>query len=274
MTDQFKVRDAVRESYAAVATENSGGCCGPASEEASGCCATPVHSEEFSSRFGYSSVEMDLVPDGANLGLGCGNPQALAAMKPGEVVVDLGSGAGFDVFLAARQVGDNGHVIGVDMTHEMLAKARENAEKGGYPNVEFRLGEIEYLPIADNQADVIISNCVINLSPDKASVFREAFRVLKPGGRVAVSDVVQTADFPPELMDDMGLLCGCVTGATPVVELENHMKEAGFKDIRIDIKEESRAVIKDWAPGKGVEKYVVSASIEAVKPGGCCGGKC
>ncbi|GAB6053331.1 arsenite methyltransferase [Magnetospira thiophila] len=274
MVDSHQVHAAVRQSYAAVATKNATGCCGPASEDASGCCATPVQAEDFSARFGYSTVEMNLVPEGANLGLGCGNPQALAAMRPGEVVVDLGSGAGFDVFLAARQVGDQGRVIGVDMTHEMLAKARENAQKGGYPNVEFRLGEIEYLPIADNQADVVISNCVINLSPDKARVFKEAFRVLKPGGRVAVSDVVQTADFPPELVDDLGLLCGCVTGATPVAELEAHMNAAGFTNIRIDLKEESRAVIKDWAPGKGVENYVVSANIQATKPGGCCGGNC
>ncbi len=272
--DIEKVHDTVRAAYAAVATESGTGCCGPRTSEVSGCCATPVHAEDFSERFGYSRVEMDLVPEGANLGLGCGNPQAIAALKPGEVVVDLGSGAGFDVFLAARQVGDSGRVIGVDMTHEMLAKARDNARKGGYPNVEFRLGEIEYLPIADDTADVVISNCVINLSPDKARVFREAFRVLKPGGRMAVSDVVRTAAFPPELVDDDGLLCGCVTGATPVAELEAHMTAAGFTGIRIDLKEESREVIKDWAPGKGVENHVVSAAIEAVKPGCGCGGRC
>ncbi len=273
-SDRDKMHDTVRAAYAAVATEDSGGCCGPQAREASGCCATPIHAEDFSARFGYSRAEMDLVPEGANLGLGCGNPQAIANMKPGEVVVDLGSGAGFDVFLAARQVGDGGRVIGIDMTHEMLAKARENARKGGYANVEFRLGEIEYLPVPDNTADAVISNCVINLSPDKAQVFREAFRVLKPGGRVAVSDVVRTAEMPPDLMDDDQLLCGCVTGATPLDDLNAYLADAGFADIRIDLKEDSRDVIKDWAPGKGIENYVVSADIEAVKPGGCCGGRC
>jgi SAM-dependent methyltransferase len=163
---------------------------------------------------GYSKAELASLPEGADLGLGCGNPQALAAMCPGEVVVDLGSGAGIDCFLAAQQVGPTGRVIGVDMTHEMLAKARTNATRvGGAPNVEFRLGEIEHLPIADNTADVVISNCVINLAPDKEQVYREAFRVLKPGGRIAIADVVNTAPLPPELASDTTLLCTCLAGA-------------------------------------------------------------
>jgi SAM-dependent methyltransferase len=215
---------------------------------------------------GYSEAELAAVPDGANLGLGCGNPQAIAAMQPGEVVVDLGSGAGFDCLLAARQVGAAGRVIGVDMTHEMLAKARANAVKLGAVNVEFRLGEIEHLPIADGTADVIISNCVVNLVPDKQQVFREAFRVLKPGGRLAISDVVNTAPLPPDLQADPTLICGCVVGAASVERIEGWLAEAGLVDIRVTAKPESRDLIKTWAPGRHVEDYVMSGIIEARKP--------
>ena len=274
--DHDGVRKTVRESYATIATQGgNSGCCAPAS----GCCgpADDVEvpsAEQMSAFFGYSEAEMAAVPDGANLGLGCGNPQAIADMKAGEVVIDLGSGAGFDAFLAAGKIGASGRVIGVDMTHEMLAKARGNAEKGGYENVEFRLGEIEYLPIADATADVIISNCVINLSPDKPQVLREAFRVLKPGGRVAISDVVATAAFPDDMKGDDHLLSGCVTGASLVDELQAWLEQAGFTRILIDVKEDSRAGIADWAPGRGIENYVVSAIITAEKPGGgCCGGQ-
>ena len=215
---------------------------------------------------GYSEAELAAVPDGANLGLGCGNPQAIAAMQPGEVVVDLGSGAGFDCLLAARQVGAAGRVIGVDMTHEMLAKARANAVKLGAVNVEFRLGEIEHMPIADGTADVIISNCVVNLVPDKQQVFREAFRVLKPGGRLAISDVVNTAPLPPDLQADPTLICGCVVGAASVERIEGWLAEAGFVDIRVTARPESRDLIKTWAPGRHVEDYVMSGIIEARKP--------
>jgi SAM-dependent methyltransferase len=215
---------------------------------------------------GYSDVELASVPEGANLGLGCGNPQAIAAMRPGEVVIDLGSGAGFDCFLAAQQVGPSGHVIGVDMTHEMLNKARENAVKIAAPNVEFRLGELEHLPIADNTADVVLSNCVINLVPNKAHVFREAFRVLKSGGRLAISDVVNTAPLPAELRGDIALLCGCVAGAAPVASLEAWLSEAGFADVRVTPKPDSRTLISTWAPGREIEDYVVSAYIEGRKP--------
>ncbi len=271
------VRKTVRDNYAQIAESGgNSGCCGPS--DSSGCCgpADDVEipsAEQMSAFFGYSDEEMSAVPEGANLGLGCGNPQAIADMKAGEVVVDLGAGAGFDAFLAAGKVGPTGHVIGIDMTHEMLTKARGNAEKGGYTNTEFRLGEIEFLPIANDTADVIISNCVVNLSPNKPQVLREAFRVLKPGGRVAISDVVATAPFPDDFKDDDHLLSGCVTGASMVDDLQNWLEEAGFSKIDIDIKEESREGIADWAPGRGIEKYVVSAIITAVKPGGgCCGG--
>ena len=178
---------------------------------------------------GYSQKDLGSVVDGANLGLGCGNPAAIGKLKPGEVVLDLGSGAGFDCFLAAKQVGEKGRVIGVDMTPEMLAKARENAEKMGLKNVEFRLGEIEHLPLADNSVNVIFSNCVINLSPEKRKVFAEAYRVLKPGGRLAISDVVATADMPDRLREQAAMLTGCIAGAERVDRLEKILAEIGFQ---------------------------------------------
>jgi ubiquinone/menaquinone biosynthesis C-methylase UbiE len=212
------------------------------------------------------------VPEGANLGLGCGNPQAIAALRAGEVLIDLGSGAGFDCLLAAKQVGAEGRVIGVDMTHEMLAKARANAARVGATNVEFRLGELEHLPVADGTGDVIISNCVINLVPDKAQVFREAFRVLKPGGRLAIADVVNTSPLPPELAADKALLCGCVAGAASTAAIGGWLRAAGFTDISIEVKPESREYVASWATGRGIENYVASATIEARKPSaGCCG---
>jgi ubiquinone/menaquinone biosynthesis C-methylase UbiE len=215
---------------------------------------------------GYSPEEVQAVPMGADLGLGCGNPQAIAALQPGETVLDLGSGAGFDCFLAVRQVGPTGQVIGVDMTAEMVAKARENAGAAGYANVEFRLGEIEHLPVADASVDVIISNCVINLSPDKPQVFREAFRVLRPGGRLAISDIVTTAPLPEEVRNDLALYAGCIAGAATIAELEAMLGESGFDNIRIQPKDESRQLIREWAPGQKIEDYIVSAAIEAVKP--------
>jgi len=200
------------------------------------------------------------------MGLGCGNPQAIAALEPGETVLDLGSGGGFDCFLAVRQVGETGRVIGVDMTPEMIRKARANAAKSGFQNVEFRLGEIEHLPVADRSVDVILSNCVINLSPDKAAVFQEAFRVLKPGGRLAIADIVATAALPEDIRNDLALRVGCVGGAAAVDEIETFLREAGFREIRIQPKDESRELIREWAPGRQVEDYVISATIEAVKP--------
>jgi SAM-dependent methyltransferase len=264
--DTIEIKDMVRARYGAIAAAASGSaCCAPATP---GCCAPPTSPavDEKALRSGYSAAELAAVPEGANLGLGCGNPQAIAAMQPGEVVVDLGSGAGFDCLLAARQVGSAGRVIGVDMTHEMLKKARENAARVGAANVEFRLGEIEHLPIADDTADVIISNCVINLVPDKAQVFRDAFRVLKTGGRLAISDVVNMAQLPPDLAADPTLICGCVVGAAPVEQIEAWLAEAGFADIRVTPKADSREMIASWAPGRRVEDYVASAIIEARKP--------
>jgi SAM-dependent methyltransferase len=266
------IRQNVRSSYSEVAeASNQGGCCGVESS----CCgvsADDVINAVDSIRMGYSEDDINAVPDGANMGLGCGNPRAIASLRPGEVVVDLGSGGGFDAFLAAREVGDSGRVIGVDMTPAMVSKSRENASKGGYGNTEFRLGEIEHLPVADNTADVIISNCVINLSPDKAAVFREAFRVLKAGGRLAISDVVASIELPDQIREDLQLYSGCMAGASMMDELEGFMRVAGFESIRIEPKDESREFIRDWAPGRGVEDYVISATIEAVKPAGgaCC----
>ena len=254
-----EIRQAVRQQYGRVA-ESEGCGCGPA------CCGTtPATADTLSEALGYSADETGIVPEGANMGLGCGNPQAIANLKAGEMVLDLGSGGGFDCFLAARQVGDSGHVIGVDMTPEMVTKARTNAEKGGYRNVEFRLGEIENLPIADGTADVIISNCVINLSPNKSRVFAEAYRALKPGGRLAISDVVAFAELPEDVRQDMALYTGCMAGASLVSEVEAMLLSVGFEQVRVVPKDESKSFIRDWAPGVAITDYVVSATIEAVK---------
>ncbi len=262
-----EVKEMVRARYGSIAAGAASDCCAPA---ASSCCGVVPTAEGKAREMGYSAEELAAVPEGANLGLGCGNPQAIAAMKPGEVVVDLGSGAGFDCLLAARQVGPTGRVIGVDMTHEMLRKARDNAARVGASNVEFRLGEIEHLPIADNTADVILSNCVINLVPDKAQVFREAFRVLKPGGRLAISDVVNIRELTPELAADRALICGCVAGAASVRDLEAWLQGAGFQDVGVSVKPESRDLVASWAPGRDIENYVASAIIEGRKPGTQC----
>ena len=259
-----EIRSAVRENYGKVAAAGSAGCgCSPSS-----CCGTPgeVRAADISLGLGYSNEDMTAVPEGANMGLGCGNPQAIASLQPAEIVLDLGSGGGFDCFLAARAVGDKGQVIGVDMTPEMITTSRRNAEKAGFSNVEFRLGELENLPVADGIVDVIISNCVINLSPEKQRVFCEAFRVLKSGGRLAVSDVVATAEMPDAVKKDMAMYTGCVSGASFIQELESMLRQAGFENIRIRPKDESKTFIRDWAPGSKIEDYIVSATIEAVKP--------
>jgi len=222
-----KVKKVVRNRYAKVA-KTSGSCCASSVS----CCSAPSN-EKVSKMIGYSEEEMNSVPEGANLGLGCGNPTAMASLKEGERVLDLGSGAGFDCFLAAKKVGKKGKVIGVDMTPEMLDKARANAKKGRYTNVEFRLGEIENLPIADNSVDVIISNCVINLSPDKKRVFEEAFRVLVPNGRLMVSDIVLLKRLPESVQKNVEAYAGCIAGAEIKDRYLELLRKAGFKEVRV-----------------------------------------
>jgi arsenite methyltransferase len=261
--DNDRVREQVRTAYAKVARGADGcgvGCCG---NQGSGSLA-----------MGYTEEERQSVPQGADLGLGCGNPQAIAALSTGETVLDLGSGAGFDCFLAAKRVGRIGRVIGVDMTPEMVMKARDNARRVGAGNIEFRLGEIEHLPVPDATVDVILSNCVINLSPDKSAVFREAFRVLKPGGRLAISDVVLTQTMPRELAESVEALTGCIAGSASIDELRSLLTGAGFDAVQIQPRAESGVVIAQCMPG--AEDYVVSATIEACKPGGasCCAPSC
>ena len=262
------VQAVVREHYGNIARGASTGC-------APGCCSSVGTA---AATLGYSDAETDAVPDGADLGLGCGNPTAIASLREGETVLDLGAGGGFDCFIAARQVGPRGKVIGVDMTAEMVARARENARKVNATNVEFRLGEIEHLPVADASVDAILSNCVINLSPDKPAVFREAFRVLRAGGRLAISDVVATGPIPVELQTQAAALAGCIAGAAPLDDVRAMLASAGFVDVEVKIAPRSAEIVGAWLPG--IERFVASATIEARKPGGavaggsCCGPKC
>ncbi|WP_343215395.1 arsenite methyltransferase [Ereboglobus sp. PH5-10] len=286
--DAEALREAVRARYRAIASgettltegnkqdsETGESCCcsGKSEKEApqqSGCCATP---DAQAHTLGYTADDIASVPKGANMGLGCGNPVAIASLRAGQVVLDLGSGAGFDAFLAAREVGETGRVIGVDMTPEMVSKARANARAGGFSQVEFRLGEIEALPVADSCVDVIISNCVINLCPDKRPVYREAFRVLKPGGRIVVSDVVAREEMPDEIKKDFALYSGCLSGATLLADLEKILSDAGFVDVSIQPKGNSDEVITSWEAKRGFEEKVFAAEVTARKPGPkcCCG---
>lgn len=264
------IRETVREAYGALAEQ---GQCGTG-----GCCV--VATPDASAKLGYSPAEMGAVPEGANLGLGCGNPGAIANLREGDTVLDLGSGAGFDAFLAGQRVGASGSVIGVDMTAAMIAKARANANRANVTNVTFRLGEIEQLPIANETVDVVISNCVINLSPDKAAVFKEAHRVLKAGGRLAISDVVGIAPIPQALREQAAAIAGCVGNVSSVEEIELWLREAGFTEVRVTVKSESRDFIRDWMPGSGAENFAASATIEAVKASSgataknCCAPSC
>ena len=283
------VRETVREGYSAIA-QSGGSCCGVGT---CGGYATAEGANELAVSVGYDLEELQALPEGANMGLSCGNPTALAALKPGEVVVDLGSGGGFDVFIAARKVGASGRAIGVDMTPAMLTKARGNIaayrERTGMDNVEFRMGEIEHLPLADNSVDVIISNCVINLSPDKPQVWREIARVLKPGGRVAVSDIALVKPLPAGVLEQVEALIGCIAGAVMVDETERMAREAGLAQIELDRKpsyiDEMVRTVEDPAfltwiaqlpEGARPSDFVVSLGISATKPGGeaCCTPSC
>jgi len=274
MSDK-NIKKAVRDNYAKVAT--SGSCCsGPITN----CCGQGDLAKEISSSIGYSQDDINIVPEGSNLGLGCGNPIALASLKKGEVVLDLGSGAGFDCFLAADRVGPEGKVIGVDMTPEMLEKARENAEKDNVKNIEFRLGEIENLPVADGVVDIIISNCVINLSTDKSRVFSEAFRVLKPGGRIMVSDIVLTRELPDVIRKNVSAYVGCISGAVSKEDYLDTVSKAGFTDVKIldetdfpinyIVSDDSAVIIKndlnlDKDEVKDLEESVLSIKVSAFK---------
>lgn len=280
LPDPETLRDEVRRRYGALAQGEatlSGGeassdsCCTPAGSSGTGCCGPGAQARTL----GYTDADLAGIPDGANLGLGCGNPVALASLQPGQTVLDLGAGAGFDAFIAARAVGPAGRVIGVDMTAEMVTKARANARKGGYAQVDFRLGEIEALPVADASVDVIISNCVINLCPDKRPVYQEAFRVLRPGGRLAVSDVVARTELSDEVKRDLALHSGCLAGATLQTDLVRVLEEAGFVDIVIRAKGNSDEVITSWESKRGFESQVFAAEVTATKPAGaCCGPTC
>lgn len=271
-----EIKKFVREGYAKIAKKNRS-CCTPANS----CCSGSESAQEISKRIGYSGEEMNYVPEGANLGLGCGNPVALASLKEGEIVLDLGAGAGFDCFLAAKKVGRNGRVIGVDMTPEMIEKARENARKGDYRNVEFRLGEIENLPAADNSIDMAISNCVINLSPDKERVFAEAFRVLKPGGRLMISDIVLLKELPDYIKSSIEAYVGCLSGAIMKHAYIKLIEKAGFHQVEIideaffpveDMANDptARAIIENFeiTPEKlrKITSSVASIKVYGVKP--------
>jgi len=261
-------RRLVRDRYGGIA-DGSTTACGGADDGSSSCCSDDSDGEAGTDQpqaVGYSENDVEAVEPGADLGLGCGNPTAIASLDPGETVLDLGSGAGFDCFLAAEEVGTAGQVIGVDMTPAMVEKARENVEKNDATNVAFRLGEIEHLPVADATVDVVISNCVVNLSPDKPQVFREAFRVLRPGGRLAIADVVKTAPFPETVRLDPDSVSGCVAGAARIAALESMLADAGFVDVVVEPKADSEAFIREWDDQRDLSDYIVSATIEARKP--------
>jgi arsenite methyltransferase len=275
------IRQAVREKYGRIAKSQfaasgsvrSAPCCGESANyqgvaQAVSCCSSKdISAQRLFEVMGYSKEQLNSAPPETNMGLGCGNPVTLASLKPGETVVDLGSGGGFDCFLAAKMVGKAGKVIGVDMTSDMISKARKSANEIGAENVEFRLGEIEHLPIADNSADIIMSNCVINLSPDKMGVYLDAYRILKPGGRLAISDIVATGPLPEKIQRNLEHVSACVGGAATIEDTEKLLKEAGFQKISITTDESSRELIREWAPSErhNVADYVVSARIEAVK---------
>jgi arsenite methyltransferase len=273
------LRQLVREGYAKIAQDTAAGCCSPG---VSCCGSAPQDADQLARELGYTVEELKALPDGANMGLSCGNPAALAALKPGETVLDLGSGGGFDVFIAGRKVGATGRAIGVDMTPEMLAKARRNIahyrKETSLDNVDFRLGEIEHLPVADNSVDVIISNCVINLSPDKPQVWREIARVLKPGGRVAVSDMALLKPLPPEVLKMVEALVGCVAGAALVNDTEEQARAAGLSQVAVRVKPEYvsamvgfedplyQKIVAALPAGTSPDDYIASVEVTSCKP--------
>ncbi len=262
MSNKENARKLIRKNYAKVALKGSSGCCC-----SPGCCSnnTSFNVDEVTKILGYSEDDLSNTPADANMGLGCGNPIAIASLKQGQTVLDLGCGGGFDCFLARRQVGETGLVIGVDMTPEMIKLARKNALKCGYSNVEFRLGEIEHLPVADASVDVIISNCVINLSLDKEKVFKEAYRVLKMGGRLTISDIVATAELPENIRSDISMLTGCIAGAEYAENIRGMLSNSGFKEIMLKPKDNSKEILSSWMPDKNINDFVASYIIEAVK---------
>lgn len=262
MDNKEEVRDFIRKNYAEIAKKGSeGGCC------SSGCSCNdaPIDISEIALNIGYMEGDFLNVPTESNMGLGCGNPIAIAALKEGDVVLDLGSGGGFDCFLARQQVGETGFVIGVDMTPEMIQLSRKNAKKSGYSNMEFRLGEIEHLPVVDASVDVIISNCVINLSLEKEKVFKDAYRVLKHGGRLSISDIVATAELPENMKDDLAMKVGCISGAEHVDSIKEMLEDSGFCNIKMVPKDNSKQILNTWLPDKNIEDYVASFIIEAEK---------
>ncbi len=280
-SDSEMVRRAVREGYGRIASEGGGSCCGPGRS----CCGAPQgDAATLAQHIGYSKEELAAIPEGANMGLSCGNPTALASLRPGETVLDLGAGGGFDAFIAGPKVGPGGRVIGVDMTPEMLAKARSNTmhyrESTGLDNVEFRLGEIEHLPVADASVDVVISNCVINLSPNKEQVWREIARVLKPGGRVAISDLALLKPLPLAIAEMIEALIGCIAGAVLVSETERMAREAGLEEVVTTGRSSYVDGMVDWQdplyqkimahlpPGARPSDYITSLEVGARKPKG------
>lgn len=256
MTTEENLRDQIRKRYAKFAVKGNGCGCG---------CSVPYDTNHIASTVGYTEEDVKDVPQEANLGLGCGNPIAIASLCEGETVLDLGCGGGFDCFLARRRVGETGYVIGVDMTPEMLELARKNLKESGYSNMDFRLGEIEHLPVTDETVDVIISNCVVNLSTEKEQVFKEAYRVLKAGGRLAISDVVATAELPEKIKNDLKMIVGCIAGAEYLENIKIMLKNAGFTKIQMVPKANSKEIIKTWLPDKGLEDFIASYIIEAIK---------
>lgn len=266
MVNNEKIRGHIRTRYASVAKKETNTCC-----SSSGCCGSAeTNLSEVTKKLGYSEQDFFDAPYESNMALGCGNPVAIASLKEGETVLDLGSGGGFDCFIARKRVGETGRIIGVDMTPDMITLARSNAENSGYKNIEFRLGEIEHLPVENDLVDVIISNCVVNLSTDKEQVFKETYRVLRSGGRLSISDVVAIAELPDSFKQDLDMVASCIGGAEHVDKIKEMLKRVGYHDIKITLnkitlKDNNKDAINSLAPGTSVDDYVASAIIEARK---------